>query len=122
MHFKNVFKISEHLLEKCPLNADFVWKRLEQTLQPLFLGNISTSEKRYGASEEDASTRNQKNLVILAAKMEIRRAYLDERPTNMANIFETLTEWKKFEEKTCHKPSQVDKINKRFHFLTYAMI
>ena len=91
-------------------------------VEPIFLGNISISEKLYGASEEDESTRQQKNLVILAAKMEIRRAYLDVRPANVANIFETLLEWKKCEQKICTKPSQLDRVEKLFHFLTYAMI
>ena len=111
---------TEHLLEKC-VNANFVWSRLEQIMQPLILGKISKMEKLYGAFEEDESTRQQKNLVYLAAKCEIRRAYLDVRPTNIANILDTLSEWKKIETKICGKPSQIYKINKLCHFLTYAI-
>ena len=75
----------------------------------------------YGASEEDNSTRKQKNLVLLAAKIEIRRAYLEERPTTISNIMEKLNEWQKIEEGICKKPSQIDHVRKLYHFLTYAV-
>ena len=110
----------EHLLTTC-INADFVWKELENRLQPLFLGNIKRTEKIYGASEEDNSTRKQKNLVLLAAKIEIRRAYLEERPTTISSIMEKLKEWQKIEESICKKPSQIDQVRKLYHFLTYAV-
>ena len=82
---------------------------------------VFRTEKMYGASEEDNSTRKQKNLLLLAAKIEIRRAYLEERPTAISNIMEKLNEWEKIEKSICKKPSQADYVRKLYHFLTYAV-